>query len=248
VSELTELAVIVPTRSRPQNVAPILEAWTRTGAWGAADLWWILDADDMCLVDYQRELQATPGRVTMHIVPSWLPLVPKLNGSAAGLRGEFGYRYLAFMGDDHLPRTEMWAQKLIANHAGMPRRLRDTPEPTFVQGAGIVYGRDGLQDERLPTWWSMDGRIIDRLGRMVPAMVQHLYCDNAVKALGEKADILGYDPTILIEHMHPVAGKATMDAQYERVNRLQQYERDRVAFESWVVSGLDQDATLLSGI
>jgi hypothetical protein len=231
---MSDLAVIVPTRSRPQNVAPILKAWSETGAWGVADLWWILDADDMHLSAYMDALQETPGNKLMHIVPEWKPLVPKLNASAVGLRNEFQYRFLAFMGDDHVPRTTMWAHHIIEDHV--------------MRGAGIVYGRDGIQDQRLPTWWSMDGQIIDRLGRMVPAPVQHLYCDNSIKLLGERSGQLGYDDRILIEHMHPIAGKAAMDLQYERVNRRQQYERDEQAFRGWVASGLDQDATLLADI
>lgn len=231
---MTELAVIVPTRSRPQNVAPILEAWAKTGAYGVADLWWILDADDDTLPKYMKALSGISGHAKLHVVPTWKPLVPKLDASTVGLRKEFGYRYLAFMGDDHIPRTEMWAHMLIEDHA--------------TRSTAIVYGRDGIQDERLPTWWSMDGRIIDRLGRMVPAPVQHLYCDNSIKMLGWRINSIDYDDRILIEHMHPVAGKGEMDAQYERVNRRQQYERDELAFGGWVASGLDQDATLLADI
>jgi len=231
---MNELAVIVPTRSRPQNVAPILTAWAQTSAWSVADLWWVVDADDAELPAYHKVLDQFAGPFRLHIIPEWRPLVPKLNASAIGLRREFGYKNLAFMGDDHIPRTPMWAHTLVSFHSRRP--------------GYIYYGRDGIQDQRLPTWWSMDGRIIDALGRMVPAPVQHLYCDNAVKALGEKTGRLGFLPDVLVEHMHPVAGKAEMDAQYERVNRRQQYDRDRAAFDSWVASGLDQDATLLADI
>lgn len=234
---MSDLAVIIPSRSRPHNVAPIIEAWKQTRAFGVADLWWIVDADDAHVFDYQTEFAAGSSgscQIRQRVIPQWRPLVPKLNDSAVMLRKEFGYRYLAFMGDDHLPRTPMWAQMLIEGHTR--------------PGSGIVYGQDGFQDRRLPTWWSMDGRIIDKLGRMVPAPVQHLYCDNAVKTLGEKTDQLAYDERILIEHMHPVANKGTMDDQYARVNRRQQYDRDQAAFRGWVASGLDEDATILADI
>lgn len=231
---MNELAVIVPTRSRPQNVLPILTAWAQTSAWSVADLWWVVDADDARLAEYHRALGEFAGPFKLHIRPEWEPMVPKLNGSAVGLRKEFGYRNIAFMGDDHVPRTPMWAHMLIEDHL----------QPC----SGIVYGQDGFQNQSLPTWWSMDGRIIDRLGRMVPAPVQHLYCDNSVKALGELAGQLRYDSEILIEHMHPIVGKATMDAQYQRVNRREQYARDEVAFIDWMASGLDADATLLTDL
>jgi hypothetical protein len=131
------------------------------------------------------------------------------------------------MGDDHIPRTTNWASRLLSDHGRNQN--------------WIWYGKDGIQNRNKPTWWSMDAEIVRRLGKMVPAPVQHLYCDDAVKALGEKAGCLGYDETIMVEHMHPVAGKGRMDAQYERVNRLQQYDRDSQLFRSWVTDGLDRD-------
>jgi hypothetical protein len=136
---------------------------------------------------------------------------------------------IAFMGDDHLPRTEHWPSMLLAE-LGQAR-------------TGIVYGRDGIQNERLPTWWAMTPDIVRTLGRMVPADVEHLYCDNAIKDLGQAADCLRYLPDVLIEHMHPVAGKAPMDAGYARVNAHGQYERDRRAYEAWRANDLARQAT-----
>jgi hypothetical protein len=227
-----QLAVLVPTRSRPHNVFPIIEAWGVTGAFAVADLIFIVDADDPTLPDYNAAW-APFVQVQRVIALEWQPLVPKLNRVAVQAAKEYGA--VAFMGDDHIPRTNGWAQRLVENH-----RLK--------YNARIVYGRDGIQDEMLPTWWSMDSAIIKTLGVMVPSEVQHLYCDNAVKVLGTKVGCLYYDDQILIEHMHPIAGKAKMDAQYERVNRMQQYERDEVAFRAWLADGLARDARMLADI
>lgn len=233
-----ELAVVVPTRSRPHNIQAILEAWEDTDAFGYASLWFAVDADDMLIDQYQAALRgwrpAMPGwpGAQMITLPEWMPLVPKLNFVASGFARDGDHRYIAFMGDDHIPRTCGWARKLIEDHGRNPN--------------WIWYGRDGFQDQNLPTWWSMDAEIVRRLdGRMVPAPVQHLYCDNAVKALGTAAGCLGYDETVLVEHMHPFFGKAKVDDQYVRVNRTQQYERDGQLFRSWVADGLERDAKLL---
>jgi hypothetical protein len=48
--------------------------------------------------------------------------------------------------------------------------------------------------------------------------------------------------------MHPVAGKAAWDEGHIRVNRKQQYIRDRLAFEAWVLDGLERDATLIADL
>lgn len=226
------LAVVVPTRSRPQNMLPIIDAWFLTGAFHAARLVLAVDADDMRYDEYLSVLQGRIG-VTVYVLPAWMPLVPKLNRVAAELASE--HAAVAFMGDDHLPRTSRWAHLLVEGHM-------------LHSGPRIIYGQDGYQDKRLPTWWSMDSRIIQALGRMVPAQVQHLYCDNAIKQLGEETNTLVYDERILIEHMHPFASKGKVDDQYLRVNRTEQYRRDGEAFRAWVRDGLVSDATLVRSI
>lgn len=225
---MIDMVVLVPSRSRPQNVEPIVEAWHRTGAFKVADLCFILDDDDMQLDRYANELSVEP-QVQRVIYPEWQPMVPKLNRMA--VQAAKDYRVVAFMGDDHIPRTPAWADQLW--------------EVGRLKVPSIAYGQDGMRDEKLATWWSMSSDIIKKLGRMVPAPVQHLYCDNAVMELGRAADCLVYLDTVLIEHMHPLANKAKMDAQYERVNRAQQYDRDAAAFHAWVKDGLEADATLL---
>lgn len=228
---MTDLVVLVPTRSRPQNVAPIAEAWYRTGAFGVADLCFIVDADDMCREEYETEIRKHL-QLQCVMMAEWQPLVPKLNRIA--VQAAKDYPVVAFMGDDHLPRTQLWAHQLVKE--GLMKR------------PSIVYGQDGLWNERLPTWWSMSSDIIQTLGRMVPAPVQHLFCDNAVKELGEQSKTLVYLESVLVEHMHPVAGKGEYDEQYRRVNRASQYQSDGDLFRDWVRDGLEADATLLRSV
>lgn len=230
---MSELTVLVPTRSRPQNVVPVIQAWHATGAFHVATLVFGIDVDDS-QYDKYVEISKQHPEPQFGLLPEWQPLVPKLNKMALLAAQESPI--VAFMGDDHLPRTALWAHHLIEDHLISRGQQK------------IWYGRDGFQDQRLPTWWSMDSRVIQTLGRMVPAPVQHLYCDNAIKVLGEKADTLGYDERILIEHMHPLAGKGTMDAQYERVNRNAQYETDQRLFAGWHMGQADEDARLIRSI
>ena len=118
-----------------------------------------------------------------------------------------------------LPRSPGWA----ARHLAALREL----------GTGIVYCDDGYQHQALPTQWAMTVDIVRELKAMVPAEVEHLYCDNAVMDLGVAAGCLTYLPDVLIEHMNPYARKGTLDAQYQRVNSRAQYARDRPAYAAW---------------
>jgi hypothetical protein len=84
----------------------------------------------------------------------------------------------------------------------------------------------------------MTADIVRELGAMVPADVEHLYCDNVVRDIGIQAGCLRYLPEVLIEHMHPVVGKAESDEQYARVNSRQQNRGDRQAYRTWRAASL----------
>lgn len=226
---MPNLIVLVPTRTRPYNVTRIVDAWWGTGAFEVAQLRFIIDEDDASYGAYRRLLDHLP-EVTFHTAAEWQPLVPKLNGAALRVAEQGQFDNIAFMGDDHVPRTERWAHLLVERHK---------PDIWFQ------WGRDGIQDDKLSTWWSVKAEWVRTLGKMVPGDVEHLYCDNAVMALGNEAGLSRYNHDILIEHMHPLAGKAMKDAQYLRVNSEMQYHRDSSAFSAWRRSGLASDATLL---
>lgn len=225
---MADLLVIVPSRGRPESAARVAEAWRATGAIDVAHLLWVVDADDPAIDGYRQAVPAAAGSapVSRYEVPEWMPMVAKLD--LAAVNASDRYFALAFMGDDHVPRSVGWAGRYLAELRAL--------------GTGIVYGDDGIQGPNLPTQWAMTSDIVRALGRMVPAPVEHLYCDNAVLDLGRAADCIRYLPDVLIEHMHPVAGRGSWDAQYRRVNSPDQYARDRAAYDRWRHDGLDADA------
>lgn len=218
---MADLMIVVPSRSRPQNVARLLDAWTATNAWDVAEMRIDVDADDPTIAGYHAlEL---PEGARLALGHRWRPLVWKLNRAAR--QEQHGYFALGFMGDDHLPRTDEWAHRYLAELTEM--------------WTGIVYGDDGYQHENTPTQWAMTSDIVRALdGKMVPAPVDHLYCDDAVRDLGKAAGCLRYLPDVLIEHMHPSAGKADRDDQYVRVNSRAQYATDRPRYREWHESQL----------
>jgi hypothetical protein len=175
-----------------------------------------VDATDPTFPGYTMQL---PALVTFDGHPT---MIEKLNRCASSLVDE--YPYLGFMGDDHLPRTEGWAWAVAS-------ALEESP---------IVYCDDGHQGENLPTAVFMRSELVRRLGWMALPTVEHLYCDNAWLDLG-KALGCTYLPDVLIEHLHPHAGKAENDPQYDRVNSMERFEADRAAWEQWRAEQLPLD-------
>jgi hypothetical protein len=221
-----KLAVIVPTRGRPVNVRRVISAWDFTNAWDDADLVLAIDGDDpeyqgyADLVEEFRHPDTGQPLFSVHVQDRWVPMVHKLNAAAVKLAEGRRYFALAFAGDDHLPETIGWAARYLTV-------LREL-------GSGMVYGDDGYQGRKLSTEWAITADVVRELGRMVPADVEHMYCDNAMMDLFSAAGALRWLPEIRIEHLNPYAGgKAPMDDQYKRVNSRDQYAKDRRAYEGW---------------
>lgn len=222
--------MIVPTRARPASVWRLIQAWIDTGAFDdGAQLVFAADRDDPQWEHYRAQADApgvpAGGAVYLATMSQWQPMVYKLDevarevvgGVLPGVMSPFA---VGFAGDDHVPRTAGWAGRFVAELRGM--------------GTGIVYGDDGYQGENIPTYWVMTSDIVRALGRMVPAPVTHLYCDNAIKELGEGAGCLRYLPDVLVEHLNPYAdGKCEMDEQYRKVNSTGQYRQDGRHFQWW---------------
>lgn len=233
---MTKMLILVPTRSRPAAVQRVVDAWVATDAFEVANLQFVIDLDDPEADAYLNEVQRAQvgagGYLSVALEPTWRPMVHKLDAAAREACTLFpGLHAIGFAGDDHLPRTRGWARAYVETLAG--------------PGHGIVFCDDGYQHDTIPTQWAMTASIVRRLGRMVPAPVEHLYCDNAVRDLGNALGALTYLPQYMIEHMHPVVGKASDDEQYRRVNGGPQFRRDRRAYREWQRQGLPDDLAKL---
>lgn len=215
------LLIIVPSRGRPHNIAALGDAWQTTTT-GYADLLVVVDDDDPALPDYE---QVCGDRGIWWEKGPRERLGPTLNRTA--LKYAQDYAGLGFFGDDHRPRTVGWDKAFTDELAHL--------------GTGIVYGNDLLRSEDLPTAAAMTSNIINTLGWMVPPGLIHLFIDNAWLALGRRLGAISYLPDIVIEHMHPAAGKAANDAGYIECNSGGQISTDRAAYEAWHDHDLSRD-------
>lgn len=220
---MRDLAVLIPTRGRPGNVRKVISAWDFTNAWDRADMVLVIDKDDpeypgyLALVEETRHPDTGDALIKTYEVDLHVPMVHKLNEAAAALAP--GWFALGFAGDDHLPRTIGWAERYLT--------------VLHELGSGMVYSDDGYQGKNLSTEWAVTADVVTALGRMVPADVEHMYCDNSIMEMFGAAGALRFLPEVRVEHMHPIVGKAETDAQYQRVNHRDQFKRDRRAYESW---------------
>ena len=210
------MCVVVPSRGRPENAERLAQAFKDTGA--EADLYIVIDNDDPKWNEYAKSENYKK-----------LPADNKTGGCAKSLNTGAVlllditkyplYDYFVFMGDDHLPRTPGWDKAFIQ---------------ALGHNTGIVYGDDLLQGANLPTAYGMSRDLVNELRGMTFPGCVHLFFDNFVKQLGLDLEYLKYLPDVIIEHMHPIAGKAEMDEGYERVNQPKWYEKDLLTLQRYL--------------
>lgn len=228
---MSDMLWIVPSRSRPSNIADLIATMHTTRC--VADLLVVIDNDDPELENY-REVLLNNDRLPWlsYVESDRLRLVGSLNKFATLMAPN--YDFIGFMGDDHRPKTPIWDGLMAAQLRKM--------------GTGLVYGNDLFQGENLPTAVAMTTDIISALGYMAPPTLQHLYVDNFWLELGRQIDRIEYMEHVVIEHMHPHAGKAEGDAQYDELNSNAQHNRDKNAFETYKRKGLAADVEKIKAV
>jgi hypothetical protein len=222
---MADLVVIVPSRGRPRAAVELAESFRDTCETNTCPVF-AIDSDDPAAPGYNDVVQL--GLASVLICES-TSMVDALNRRARGfaeLEKELRPAAIGFMGDDHRPRTKGWDRAYLDALDAKP---------------GIVYGNDLIQGANLPTQCAISVEVVRALGHMAPPVLTHLYVDNYWRDLGRAAGCLTYLPDVIIEHLHPLVGKAAMDEGYRRVNAPQMYQRDQAAYAAYMAEHGDRD-------
>jgi len=190
---------IVPSRGRSARLGDMLDAALELSS-GHADFAVCTDDDDAGLPGYQALHARVPAARVLWFHGRRRSMCAWTNYIAAHPRA-CRYASLGSMGDDHVPRTQGWDLVLAAAVAS--------------PGIGIAYGDDLHQHEGLPTAPLISRQVADALGWLCLPGLLSKFCDNVWKQLGDGAECLAYVPRVVIEHVHPDAGKAGMDETYQ---------------------------------
>jgi hypothetical protein len=141
--------------------------------------------------------------------------------------------YLGFIGDDNRFKTPGWDRMIV--------------EALDANGGGFAYCNDLWRND-LPNHIFVSTKIVKSLGYLGLPGIRHLYMDNTWKVLGEGADCLYYLPHVLIEHLHPLNGKAEWDDSYRLSNSEMMYDHDREVFVRWMLDGAARDIEIVRSV
>lgn len=214
------IVVVMPSRGRPFEAHRAITELRRTAALVNTSVILAVDADDPLHAKY--EALRWPGYGAEVSVVTLAgdetgDLVRATNTVALRVARHDRSAIIANFGDDHHARTPGW-DKTVTEVLAEP---------------GIAYGDDLFQSELLPTAPFVSADIISALGWYFLPGCSHLFVDNALRDLGLAAGCLTYLPDVVIEHLHPLAGKGAWDAGYERANGDETVERDKAVYLAW---------------
>jgi hypothetical protein len=209
---MNKLAIAVPSRGRPHNLKRLSDALKNTCT-GNYQLMARLDKDDPALGEY-LELDDI-----QFLVGDRIFFTSSVN-ELAQIADEEEYTHIAILGDDVLPETVGWDEKMISALNGE---------------LGVVYGSDGLEDLHgpdLPTHVVVPIEMYQKLGWIGLPTSRHLFLDNAWRELGKLTNFI-YLKDVKLTHLHRWNKSAPNDETYEEANDKIKREHDRLAFETW---------------
>ena len=231
---MADLVVITPSRGRPRQLNELAHAVAATTS-GRVEVVGLVDDDDPERAAYKALTLPVIWTGPRRSLSAW-------TNYAAGVlldrSAPWGHRdgtpaFLASLGDDHRPRTQDW--DLILTEA-----IRSLGGPP-----GFAYGNDLFQGANLCTAWVVSAEIVRALGWMMLPGCSHMFVDNAILALGQATGRILYRPDVVIEHLHPAAGKAELDETYAAASTAERYADDQASFTWWQRNGMAGDVATL---
>ena len=204
-----KIAIAVPTRGRPHNLVRLAKALKETCT---------VEYQLFARIDYDDNSDYPELENTTYLVGERIFYAKSVN-EVAGVALDQGFTHIAILGDDVLPETVGWDQKMI----------------DAIPELGIAYGSDGLEHlhgEDLPTHVVVPIEMYERLGWIALPELRHLFCDNVWRELGKLTKFV-YLPDVKLTHLHRWNKAAPDDTTYREANDKIKREADRIAFETW---------------
>ena len=200
---MIDISILVPTRERPGNILGFLESMRYTAYLPETiEVVIYIDNDDP----------------TRNIIPSAFPPleIKKIIGPRSKSIGKMfkamwkaaSGRIIGGAGDDMVFRSQGWDMKI--------RDIFEVDE----DGIYLAYGNDLHQGENMCTMPFLSSEYCRILGGVCPEEYPGEYADTHILDIFAKLKTAGYDrkrylDKMIIEHIHPAAGKGEWDETYE---------------------------------
>jgi hypothetical protein len=213
---MTDLAGLVPSRDRPQNVERLGKACART-----------CRADTLLHFGFDEDDPQLPACIDAASPYGLVTVEPRMGLAGWTNRLAFAHvdsvPHLASLGDDMVPVTDGWDVRLI--EAAGP--------------AGMAYCDDKRRTD-IPELIVMASPLVKALGWMCEPSLEHWFVDNVWRDLGAGAGCLAYLPDVVVEHRHPnMPGGDPADQTYWDASP--KMAADMAAYQRWRLKRMRDD-------
>jgi hypothetical protein len=203
------LLTIIPTRSRPEQCARLIESFDKTA--DDADLLFVVDPDDD-----SYEGMDWKGHATVLLDPRGT-MVEKLNFVATQLIDD--YDRMVWYADDNEFITPHWDTL-------MQRTLDE------MGGSGWVYSYDHRRTD-IPETWMVSTDIVREMGWLANPVLSQYYVADSIAVIAKRASLLRFCKEAEVPHHHyDVDPAVTRDETYQMAER-NFGPRDQATFMMW---------------
>jgi hypothetical protein len=179
------IAVLLPTRARPESVVRLLRSIEKTVAVAPkVSMHLRLDGDDKVMLKAMRDIQRGSAITVEASVGPRVALGATWNNLWRNVDADI-YMLCA---DDMIFESERWDEKVR--------------EHFWEDRLKLVFGSDNMQDGKLATHFFLSHEGCELLGYFCPPEFEAIYLDTWVDEVYREAGKLVYDETIKIPHLH----------------------------------------------
>ena len=198
---------ILPSRSRPHNIARLLRAYIETGA--STSVWLRIDDDDPVVKAYSanhRNWSVTIGR-RKPISDIYAEAFDRFKNAS----------FFGFLADDVVPKTDKWDTRLIE----------------VASSDGMACPSGGHEDYSGAPHFVLGGDLVREVGWLALPGLDRLYIDTVWQNIAEFKGVLRHVPEVVLLHKHFSNGGALMDETYKKFKKSE----DKAIYENWKQRG-----------
>lgn len=211
------ISLLCPTRGRPTNIIRMIESVFSNDTSQTSEIVFFLDNDDLISIEVVKSLiKEYPGRVQGLVGPRNRNISKMHNICARKAKGDI----IGLSDDDVVYRTLGWNELIEQAFADSPDKIL------------LVYGRDGLHDERHATHPFIHRKWMETTGYYVPEYFTGDYADTWLNDVAGLLCRKHFISELITEHLHPGAGKAEWDTTYRERFELQAQQNPDALFKS----------------
>jgi hypothetical protein len=219
---MSQVGVVIPVLNRPARVLPLVKSFRSSCSSKDATLYLVAQSDDRAELEEikrcsQEHAKLFTGLVVLIVPPTRRTWANKLNDALA----HTSEPWLMLGGDDLLFRHG-WVDKLKPymerEDVGVIGTRDIAMDPKFTLTAHPIVSRK----------YVMEQGTVDKKGEIVHDGYDHNFPDTELIGTAAMRGAYLFAPDVVVEHLHPLLGKARIDDTY-RLGQVK-FQQDRLLF------------------